>query len=89
VFLEGDEGLTSIGMDCSWYTTFLQAFFESHAAAELPIWHVVKTERTTGEMQALSGEGDWDSTWAKVTALRGSDPANEYNMITGRAYESE
>ena len=91
VALEGDEGLTSIGMDCSWYKTFLQAFFESHAAADLPIWHVVKTERTTGKRQALCGEGDWGSTWAKVTALRAADPAYQYDydMIAGRAYEPE
>jgi hypothetical protein len=84
VFLDGDEGRTSVGMDCSWYPTFLQAFFESHAAADLPIWHVVKTERTTGKMQAPSGEGDWEATWAKLTALQAADPANQYDMIGGR-----
>jgi hypothetical protein len=89
VFLEGDEGRTSIGMDCSWYTTFLQAFFESQAATDLPIWRVFKTEGTTGEMQAISGEGEWDATWAKVMALRESDPANQYHCWTSSQYERE
>src|SRR5436309_3024032 len=57
VLLEGDERRTSIGMDCSWYTTFLQAFFESQAATDLPIWRVVKSEGTAGEMEAVTDEG--------------------------------
>ena len=87
VFLEGDEGRTSMGMDCSWYTTFLQAFSESHAAAGLPIWRVFKTNRTTGEVQALSDGGEWDATWAKVMALRVSDPANQYDCWTSVQYQ--
>src|SRR5262245_14190114 len=34
----------SMGADCCWYTTFLQAYFESRAACDLPIWRVFKTE---------------------------------------------
>src|SRR5262245_25590122 len=89
VFLEGDERRMSIGMDCSWYTTFLQAFFESSAATDLPIWRVFKTEGTAGEMQAISDEGEWDATWAKVMALRESDPANQYRCWTSIQYERE
>jgi hypothetical protein len=78
VFLEGDEGRPSIGSDASWFTTFLRAFFESQAAIDLPIWRVFKMEKTTGEAQAISAEGEWDATWAKIMALRESDPANQY-----------
>ena len=89
VFLEGDERRPSIGMDSSWFTTFLQAFFESQAAIDLPIWRVFKMKETTGEMQAISGEGEWDTTWAKVMALRESDPANQYRCWTSIQYERE
>jgi hypothetical protein len=89
VFLEGDEGRTSIGMDCSWYTTFLQAFFESQAATDLPIWRVFKRVGTAGEMEARSDEGEWNATWAKVMALRESDPANQYHCWTSIQYERE
>lgn len=89
VFLESEEGRTSVGMDCLWYTTFLQAFFESQAATDLRIWRVFRTEGTTGQRQAISDESDWDATWAKVRTLRESDPANEYNCSTSIRYERE
>jgi len=89
VFLEGDEAYTSIGMDCSWYTTFLQAFFESQAATDLPIWRVFKTDPATREMRAISDEGAWDATWALVKSLRESDPASHYHCWTSIQYERE
>jgi hypothetical protein len=82
VDLEGDY--TSIGMDCGWFSKFLQAFFESHAASDLPIWRVFK-ETTTGEMHPISDEGEWDATWAKVMTLRESDPAGRYHCWTSLA----
>jgi hypothetical protein len=88
VFLEA-EGRPSIGMDCSWFTTFLHAFFESAAATDLPIWRVFKTEGTAGEGQAITDEGEWDATWAKITAFRESDPANQYHCWTSIHYERE
>lgn len=89
VFLEGDEARTSIGMDCSWFTTFLQAFFESSAATTLPIWRVFKTDTATRTQRAISDEGDWEATWAKVMALRVSDPASSYHCWTSIEYERE
>jgi hypothetical protein len=76
-------------MDCSWYATFLQAFFESQAATDLPIWCVFKTEGTAGKMEAITDEGEWDATWAKVMALRESDRANQYHCLTSIQYERE
>jgi hypothetical protein len=89
VCLDGDEWRMSIGQDCSWYTTFLQAFFESMAATDLPIWRVFRTEGTSGKTQAISGEGEWDATWAKVMALRESDPVNRYDCDTSIQYERD
>jgi hypothetical protein len=34
----------SMGMDSGWFTTFLDAFFESIACVELPIWRVFREE---------------------------------------------
>jgi hypothetical protein len=82
VFLEGDPFRTSIGMDCSWYPTFLRAFFDSKAISDLAIWRVFKTDAATGVRQAISDEGAWDAIWAQVMALRESDPAGRYDCWT-------
>lgn len=89
VFLEGDEARTSIGMDCSWYTTFLQTFFESRAASEMPIWRIFKADPVTREMQAISDEGAWDATWAEIARLREADTASQYHCWTSVQYERE
>ena len=88
VFLKGDESQTSIGMDCSWFTTFLQAFFESMAAKELPIWRVFSTD-SAGRTQPISDEGGWDETWSRVLTLRKSDSAHRYDCGNSIPYERE
>ena len=65
----------SIGMDCAWYTRLLDAYFESFAAAELPIWRVFKREPDRTQTP-ITDEGSWDATWERVYELRRSDPAN-------------
>jgi hypothetical protein len=89
VFLECDNARISIGMDSAWFTTFLQAFFESGAATTLPIWRVFKTDAATMEQRAISDEGEWDATWAKVMALRETDPTNQYHCWTSINYDRE
>jgi len=89
VKLEGDEAMTSIGMDSGWFTSFLQAFFDSFAATNLPIWQVVKTDLDVDEVKIISGEGDWDETWAKIMDLRKSDPASGYSCCPSVTYEKE
>jgi len=87
VWLGGEEDRLSIGMDCSWFTTFLRAFLVCAAATELPIWRVFKGHWE--EMPPISDEGEWDATWAKVMDLRESDPANLYNCWTSIEHERE
>jgi hypothetical protein len=65
----------SIGMDCAWYTRLLDAYFESFAVAELPIWRVFRREPDRTQTP-ITDEGSWDDTWALVYELRRSDPAN-------------
>jgi hypothetical protein len=65
----------SIGMDCAWYTRFLNAYFESFASTELPIWRVFRRELDRTQTPITDG-GSWDETWARVYELRRNDPAN-------------
>ncbi|HEY9104582.1 hypothetical protein [Chitinimonas sp.] len=79
--LVGLAGFTdmSMGMDCGWYLTLTDAFFESAAATELPIWRVYKQTSGPYPGVALTDEADWESTWAKVYALRVADPTARYH----------
>jgi hypothetical protein len=51
---------SSMGMDSSWYTTFLQAYFGSVVATDLPIWRVFKTE-SSGVRRPITPEGNWNN----------------------------
>ncbi len=69
----------SMGMDAGWYTTLEEAYFESMAAAELPIWRVYR--RKKGESYPgtpLTPEGEWDATWEEVYRLRELDKSCTY-----------
>jgi len=78
VFLSGVERM-SIGTDAGWYGTFLEAFFESRAAADLPIWRVYQGGTAGLPSTPLSTEGDWDTTWAQVMRLRELNPDMRYD----------
>ena len=65
----------SIGMDCAWYTRLLDAYFESFASAELPIWRVFRREPDRTQTP-ITDEGSSDDTWARVYELRRTDPGN-------------
>src|SRR5262245_19220074 len=76
----------SIGMDSNWYANFLQAYFESFAAAELPIWRVFKTD-PSGSRLPITPEGGWEDTWKQVMLLREQDAASRYDCDTSVVYE--
>jgi hypothetical protein len=67
-----------MGMDSGWFTTFLDAFFDSFACVALPIWRVFRTE-PDGARVALTNEDAWDATWSRVYDLRKDDPATRYD----------
>jgi hypothetical protein len=54
VSLEESEEVGSIGMDSGWFTSLLNAYFESFASAELPIWRVFK-ETSSWPGEPVSG----------------------------------
>ncbi len=71
---------TSIGMDCDWFPTFIEAYVNS-AASEIPIWCIVK-EDANGHRLPITSEGDWDAIWAQTMVLRDADPDSLYHVET-------
>ena len=70
----------SMGMDCGWFSTFLEAYFDS-AASELPIWQVF--QQASGSSypgSPLSDELTWESAWSEVMRLRASDGSCRYHV---------
>jgi hypothetical protein len=66
-----------MGMDSGWFTTFLDAFFDSFACVALPIWRVFKVE-TDGTRMPVTEEGEWDAAWRELDEWRARAPANRY-----------
>jgi hypothetical protein len=78
VFLSNPSHM-SIGMDSGWYISFLDAYFESMAASELPIWRVYKQSEGAFPGAPVTEESDWDSTWAEIMRLRSVDSTSRYH----------
>ena len=68
----------SMGMDSGWFSTFLDAFFDSFAAARLPIWRVFRTD-SSDIRDAITSEGTSEATWRRVTECRQADPVSRYD----------
>jgi len=81
-----DDGHSSMGMDSGWFSNFLDAYFESSVATNLPIWRVFKTHSDV--RQPLNEEGAWEPTWEKVYELRKADPSSRYDCWHSIAYKS-
>jgi len=77
VWLSGDDRM-SIGMDSGWYGMFMEAYFESFAAADLPIWRIFKTDPKTGRVP-ISPEQEWARAWKEIERLRTRDPELRYD----------
>lgn len=77
LFLTGAH--QSMGMDSGWFSLFLDAYFESHAPADLPIWRVFRHARGKFPGEPISDEAEWDTTWEKVHQLRREQPAYDFN----------
>lgn len=78
VFLSGTSHM-SIGMDSGWFESFLEAYFDSMAASELPVWRVFKQEGDAYPGTPLTEESDRDTAWKEVDRLRAADPASRYH----------
>lgn len=78
VMLSGSEHM-SLGMDSGWFETFLEAYFDSRAVTDLPIWRVFKQDGYDYPGRALTSESDWDSTWNEVLKLKAQNPSARYH----------
>ena len=76
--LEGTEHM-SMGADSGWFDRFPDAYFESHASADLPIWRVFERSGMAFPGTPITAEGTWDATWADVMRLRGQKPHLQYD----------
>jgi hypothetical protein len=86
VGLDEDEQRNSMGMDSGWFTCLLDAYFDSHAAAELPIWRVFK-ETSSWPGEPVTEEGLWEVTWQRLEQYRKEDPASKYGVHHSVAYQ--
>lgn len=77
MWLSGDDRV-SIGMDSGWYGMFMDAYFESFAATDLPIWRIFKTDPKTGRVP-ISAEQEWAWAWKEIAGLRTRDPETNYD----------
>jgi hypothetical protein len=76
--LEGTEHM-SMGMDSGWFDGFLDAYFESPASSELPIWRVFRHDGNDFPGAPITEEDSWEATWAKVMRLRSEQPDVRFN----------
>jgi hypothetical protein len=70
-----DPKAMSMGMDTGWFSTFLDAYFESYASGDLPIWRVFKTS-PEGVREPITSENTWAATWEQVAEFRKCDSAS-------------
>jgi hypothetical protein len=80
-----DHRALSIGMDSGWFSTFLDAYFDSFAATDLPIWQVFRVD-PAGTRVLLTGELSWEAAWQQVAHWRTADPTSRYDCSHSIAY---
>ena len=78
----------SMGMDSGWYSTFLDAYFESFAPTALDIWRVFKIA-SSGDWEPLTDEGSWGDTGTKVEELRRTYPESRFAVRHSISYSRE
>jgi hypothetical protein len=78
VSLKGSEHM-SMGMDSGWFTHFLDAYFESHASSDLPIWRAYEQKGSEFPGTPITDEAPSAVTWEVVMRLRKENPQWRYN----------
>ncbi len=56
----------------------MDAYFESFAATDLPIWRIFKTHLETGRAP-ISAEQEWARAWEQIEGLRARDSESRYD----------
>lgn len=67
----------SMGMDSGWFSTFLDAYFDSFVSAAVPIWRVFKID-SSGDWMPITDEGSWSDTWTQREELRRADSESKF-----------
>jgi hypothetical protein len=83
----GGDGWNSIGMDSGWFPTFMEAYFESMAATDLPIWRVFLMDRGR-PARPLTDELAWAEAWERCEAARQGDPVSRFMVWHSIVYGS-
>lgn len=86
VYIGEDEDRGSIGMDSGWFTCFLDAYFDSHAATDLPIWSVFR-QNPSWPGERLTKEAAWEAAWVEVEKYRSDDPGSRFHCHHCITYE--
>ena len=68
----------SMGSDAGWFGHFVDAYFDSRASTELPIWQVFRRRPGEPNGESISDEGSWDATWEAVMCLRSNEDGSIY-----------
>jgi hypothetical protein len=69
----------TMGMDSAWYPIFMEAYFESFASADLPIWRVFSMD-TGWPGNPLTGELSWDAAWQQCEASKRENPGPRFGV---------
>lgn len=78
----------SMGDDSGWFSTFLDAYFNSFASTALPIWRVLQMNLPDDPIPRTD-EGNWDERWEQVAAFKKADPKASYYVDHTIRYGSE
>ena len=70
--------LQNMGMDSQWFPSFLDAYFDSFASTELPIWCIFQTDEH-GVYLPISKELEWYDCWDQIMKLREKNPDIRYD----------
>jgi len=80
VSASGGNRRNSMGMDSGWFPTFMDAYFESGVAVDLPIWRVFSLDDSWEIAQPLTEELPWAEAWDRCYNARQSDPNSRFTV---------
>jgi hypothetical protein len=69
----------SMGMDSQWFPRFVEAFFNTYAVKDLPIWRVYSSD-DDALRQPLTAELSWEDAWASCLKHRERHPGVGFHV---------
>ena len=71
----------TMGTAETWHPTFLDAYFDTWAPANLPIWRVAK-DHPNGRREWLTEQSNWEDAWTRVRGFQFEDSEGDYTCAT-------